>query len=203
MRIRAISFLFVLIFAGVAAKADTCSSLSGNLVKNCGFETGDFSGWTGTTTTNRFSGVDSSSPYQGNYEAYLGAQGTPTTLSQSLLTTLGQVYTINFALMNDTDGDPTSPNYFSLNFGNILLFSETNVVASDYRLLSFQGIATGSSTTLSFSSLNTEGDFSLDNVSVVASPAAATTPEPSGFLLAGSGVLGLFGLAKRRAWMAV
>ena len=47
-----------------------CDDIAGNLVVNCGFETGDFTGWTQDGNTG-FTGV-TTFPQLGNYAAYLG-----------------------------------------------------------------------------------------------------------------------------------
>lgn len=179
----------VLLLSGAAnSRADTCNGFANNLVSNCSFESGTFSGWTGTSTTNLTSGVDTLAPYAGNFEAYLGSVAATTTLTQSLTTTAASnLYLIEFALMNDTSPSTGYTNSFSLLFGGNTLFSESAVVEGGYTLYSFLGPTTSSSTSLSFVSRNDGGAFDLDSVSVTA---AASTPEPSGWLLLGTGLLG-------------
>ena len=62
-----------------AVASSLCDQVQNNLVTNCGFETGDFTGWTlSGNTGNRggyYYGVDAIDAFSGNYGAYLGPLG--------------------------------------------------------------------------------------------------------------------------------
>ncbi len=58
--------------------------------------------------------------------------------------------------------------------------------------------ASGASTDIRFRILNVRGFQSLDNVSVVAVPAAASVPEPTSLALAGLALAGLGFCARRK-----
>ncbi len=186
--------LALILFCAVAqVRADTCNGFSNNLVSNCSFETGTFSGWTGTATTAPNSGVDTLSPYVGSYEVYLGSVASTVALTQTLATTAGGSYLIEFALMNDTSPSTGYTNSFSLQFGGATLFTESAVNAGGYTLYSYMGTAGSGSSNLSFVSRNDGGSFDLDSVSVV-----GVTPEPSSWILLATGGAAMGGALRRR-----
>ena len=207
--IAALPVAFLLTCSASPLRADTCNGFTNNLVSNCGFESGSFSSWGGSATTvsSNYVGVDTgdpftsvTTPYSGNYEAYLGNPSATVALTQTLATSAGS-YLIEFALLNDTSAASPYTNSFSLLFGGSTLFSESAVVAGGYTLYSFLGSTTSTSTPLSFVSENDGGYFELDSVSVTAAAAPVVTPEPSSWLLLGTGVLGVAGRV-RRSWLA-
>ena len=181
---------FVLLLLPATSRADICGATAGNLVTNCGFETGDLSGWTvndpsgETFASTPFDGI---SPSSGNYFAALGAIGTDGTLSQTLNTVAGQTYVVSFFLANDGG----TPNDISVNFGSNLIATGTNLGAFSMTQFSFDVTATSNSTTLTFFERNDPGYLGLDDVSVVA------TPEPGSLGLLSFGVVGLLGWIKK------
>jgi len=200
------AILFLGLFATLQAKADPCNGVASNPIVNCGFETGDFTGWGGTAPTDPafFANcVTSSSAYQGNYVAFLGSS-TPDTLSQTFATTPGALLTLQFALMQDDDLVPGSSNSFTADIDGTTLFSETDVNYSPFVLYTFTAVASGTSSTLTFTSEDQDSYFELDSVSiaqaggVTAPPTPSATPEPGGIVLLATGFAGLVGLLGRQ-----
>jgi hypothetical protein len=178
-----------LMFTAVAALS-VAYPAKANLIANPGFETGDFSGWTIfshgliTSVVGTFNGV---SPHSGNFQ---GAFGGISTLVQSVATTIGASYTIDFWLANRS----TSPNSVSVMWGGVTLLSLTNQSAFGYTHYTFAEAASTASTLLAFDlhTPNTSTWF-LDDVSV--NPAGVGVPDAGSTLpLLGGALLGLAGL---------
>lgn len=216
-------FIFALGLWGVsqAKAASVCDSTSGNIVTNCGFESGSFSGW--SVTGNLYGGIngnyiyiDSGNPNSGTYDAAFGAPsqygqtttgnmyGPVTTLSQTVAALPGQYYEISFYLDNNgcsvTDGCPDEYNYFDAYFDGALLTKEYNLPYSgSYDEYVFVVGTTGgvnpyNSDLLQFDFTNDDDLFYFDDVSV---NSLGPTPEPASFLLVAP-VLGGLWLARRR-----
>ncbi len=111
----------------VPSFADVCGAVPGNLVVNCGFETGSFSGWTQSDNINNtfVAGAFDEGPNSGSRFAALGNVGFNASLSQTLATVIGQSYNISFYFASDG----STPNEFSASFGSDLLYSNENVPA--------------------------------------------------------------------------
>jgi len=175
-----------------------CDGISGNLVANCGFETGTFADWTLGSNTSYF-GVSGEYAHSGNYGAYLGAVVASFSggnqLSQALTTTAGDDYTLTYWLENI--GGPEN-GFEALWNGSVIASSEfTNAAPFQWTEYTFSGLAaTGSSTTLQFNAYQLPSYFGLDDISVVQSTSAI--PEPSSLLLLGTGLLGILGTVRRK-----
>jgi len=192
--------------------ASLCTGISPNLVTNCGFETGDFTGWTiaGNTLNpgGNYYGVDAFDANSGSFGAYLSQDfvdrgASPLTLSQTLTTSVGAVYNVMFWLEQDTAPTPGYIHSFTAAWGGTTIQSLTPTVAlpgtvGSFTEYSFSETATSISTALTFTIENDDSYWSLDDVSV--SP-AATVPEPSTGLLAGMalGVVLLLVAREKRA----
>jgi hypothetical protein len=158
-----------------------CDATFGNIVTNCGFETGDFTGWTAVDgsgfTFVAGAGFDTG-PNTGNFFAALGAVGADGTVSQALSTVAGQQYSFSFYLASDGG----TPSDFRAQWDGTNLVSLTNTPAGPHSLYSFTVTGTGADT-INFLERNDPGYWGLDDVAVVA------TPEPSSlfgsFLLLG------------------
>jgi hypothetical protein len=192
--------------------ASLCTGISPNLVTNCGFETGDFTGWTiaGNTLNpgGNYYGVDAFDANSGSFGAYLSQDfvdrgASPLTLSQTLTTSVGAVYNVMFWLEQDTAPTTGYIHSFTAAWGGTTIQSLTPTVAlpgtvGSFTEYSFSETATSTSTALTFTIENDDSYWSLDDVSV--SP-AATVPEPSTGLLAGMalGVVLLLVAREKRA----
>jgi hypothetical protein len=185
--------LIALAVVGVSAtgaKADVCSAVAGNLVVNCGFESGNFTGWTQSgNTTNSGVGNFGPGPNSGNFDAFFGPVAVPGFLSQTIVTTPGASYTVSFFLRNNNSAPPNS---FSASFGGNLV-TLTNNASFPYTPFTFSVVALGPSTNLQFSFQHDNSEWFLDDVSVTA------VPEPATMLLLGTGLMGLTARIRRRS----
>jgi hypothetical protein len=111
-------------------------------------------------------------------------------LGQVVPTTPGSIYLVDFWLANPSFGGSEPPNNnFSVSFGTSGI-SWVNAPFFDYTEFSFTAQALGTQTTLQFLGRNQPTSWFFDDVSVT------LIPEPSGFVLAAVGFVGLtFALA--------
>src|SRR6266550_3746969 len=164
-----------------------------NLITNPGFETGDFTGW--THTFGLVVGTDLGiPPHSGNFQAELKPSNG--SLSQSVATTPGASYTINFFLALASAGPLNS---FSVSWGGVNLLSLTNQQPFGYTEYTFNVTASpGGSTALLFQYNTPLGNefWLLDDVSV--NPAGVGVPDAGSPLpLLGCALLGLAGLRRK------
>jgi len=161
-----------------------------NLVTNPGFETGNFTGYSATGQVLVFG-----QPHSGLYSAGFYGRSNFGTLTQSIPTVAGQTYNISFFLSNDAGTN----NEFKALFGTTQGVDVLNAQAFPYQQFSFQAQASGPTTTLGFTAIQSLNGFFLDDISVTAAspvPEASTTVS-LGLLLA-FGLGGLVVAARRK-----
>ena len=171
-----------------------CDSVAGNLVSNCGFETGTFASWTQSGNTG-FTGVDAGSANSGAFGAFFGPVGSLGFITQNLSTTAGGTYDLEFWLRAAAG----TPNRFQASWNGAIVFFLDNTPALPYTLFTVPGLtASTASTPLQFGFRHDPSFFLFDDVSVVGA-AAAAVPGPSSLLLIGSGLAGLAIWWRRRS----
>jgi hypothetical protein len=197
--------LFVALAPGRASAAP-CNASFANLVRNCGFEIGNFDGWTlsgndvpselgnlyGVEGTDPIDGI---SPNSGSYQAFFAdLVSNATTLSQTIHTKAGDLYDVSFYLAQDTAPSVEYSNQLIVDFGATTLVSLNAMPVQGYTLYSFAVAATSASTPISFTIGNGLGETLLDDVNVTDT---VPTPEPSTWTLLLLGGAVLF-LARKR-----
>jgi hypothetical protein len=199
MAFAAILFAFM---APAALRADSCTSAS-NLVQNCSFDTSDTNDWatdgiTGWTLTKAadWSDFGIGGPPDSVSEVWFGAEDCEyDILSQTLSTTSGATYTLSFWLY-DTYGDgPGSDTDFQALWHGVSVLDQYTTM-SDFTEYTFTVTGTGSDT-LTFEGYDAPDPYYLRDISVT-EDANTVTPEPSSFLLLGTGLAGFAGMLKRR-----
>lgn len=186
----------------VFANASQCDAVAGNLVKNCGFETGDFTDWTTHLADPSLTSllVVSDLPHSGTFGAAFVNPFSDEfdSIEQSFATTAGTMYAVSFWVnMDFSDGELMA----DWNGGQI--FDGFGPASSGYLQFSFSELAASSTSSIEFLG---DGGFItgvgagaslLDDVAVTPG-ATATAPEPVSSLLLGTGVLALAAFRCRR-----
>jgi len=181
------------VHSAAAQALSPCTGVVGNLVANCGFESGSFSGYTRTGNT-ASSGVDMFSAHSGSYGAYFANRGASQTLAQTLATTAGARYAFSFFLLSEDVLPGTA--FVQAFFGGQQVFNLVGQAPLDYTQYQFTVTATGPTTEMQFVVENDPSFYQLDDVSVAL--AATTIPEPASVVLVGAGLLGLATAGRRR-----
>jgi hypothetical protein len=187
-----IAILTLTLVSGVASASP--------LLVNGGFETGNFSGWNVTGGPCEFvlkdiasqstcTGVDPGTdpgPRDGTYAAYLGQAGSLGSISQTIATTVGTSYDVQFYLANTSLGGDTNPNEFQVLWNGAPILTEIDLPVSGYQEYNILETATGTSATLEFAAQQNPAYFVLDDVSVTDPP--APVPEPATLALFAGGL---------------
>ena len=198
MKLRATTLFLATVCLAVTSPAwgaaSICDSMPGNVIVNCGFETGDFTGWTqGGNTT--FMGVTPLAPYvnSGSFGAQLGPIGSDGTLSQSFL---GNTLTFSFRQdpafwgLDDVSAIDLAScgGYCNLWLVGFYLYNDGGT-PNDFSVF-WNGVNIGPP-----GLVNAPG-FAYTKFSTVVQ--GYSTPEPGTMLLFGSGILGLAGVIRRK-----
>ena len=208
-----------LIAAALLALA--ASSQAANLVTNGSFEAGGppvqnngdaasqqlfggstaLAGW--TVTGNQIAWIGVGNPYgisASTGDDFLDLTGWASTgsgVTQTLATTAGTHYTVQFDLGNSVNYNFGTQDALTVSFGGQSQSVATTQAnsPSSWETYSFDFVASGASTALSFTGLTAQFYIGLDNVVVTS---ASAVPEPGSAALLMIGLLGLAGATARR-----
>ncbi len=142
-----------------------CDATAGNLIANCGFETGDFSAWVQSGDLS-FTTVENV-PHSGIWAVYTGPVDSLGYISQNLPTNPDGVYNLTFWLANNS-----TPNHFQASWDGVVIFDAADMPDFFYTQFEFDGlVASTDSTELKFGFYNLPDFFAFDDVVVVSAVA--------------------------------
>jgi hypothetical protein len=140
-------------WSGVIETVSLNHADASQLVVNGGFETGNFSGWSGGVTsyptdvivTNSQGYNSLQAVHSGTYSFYFGNSGSTRDLYQVLPTIAGTNYTVSFWL----NMYPAVPNELSLSWAGTTIIDQLNFTTNGWAEYVFTELATTDATTLS------------------------------------------------------
>jgi hypothetical protein len=140
-----------------------CARVAGNLVANCGFETGDFTSWTRSGDSG-FTSIDAIAAHSGSFGLNIGPTGGLGFIAQNLATKAGGSYSLCYWLANL--GGPA--NRFQVSWGGTIIRDDSNLSVFPYTQSCIDVVAPSDSTELKFGFLQVPSFFHFDDVSVAA-----------------------------------
>jgi autotransporter-associated beta strand protein len=168
---RPVAVMVCLLLAAGAAEAQT------DIVTNGGFETGDLSGWSGSTSS---LAVNSAQPHSGTYAVKVNNGALDNNILQMLTTTTGQYYDLSFWLR----GTPGATSSLTAYWGGSEIWSEADINHAYRQGTSGPLLASADSTELKFAFTDQSSlgrPFYFDDVSVqVYEPTNGTWISPTG-----------------------
>ena len=182
------------------ATPSACDAAAGNLVQNCGFESGSFADWAQSGNM-EFTMVTSGNPnlvHSGNFGVGAGPVGSNGFISQTLADTAGALYRIS--IFFDPSGH--TPSDFQIQWNGQVRLDLANTShgwdtqgSPQWQLETVIAHGTGSDL-LTIGFRDDQGWLGVDDVSVVA-VSEREVAEPASLLLLATGLLGL-GLRRRK-----
>ncbi|HXJ76054.1 MAG TPA: carbohydrate binding domain-containing protein, partial [Candidatus Dormibacteraeota bacterium] len=160
------------------------------LVRNGGFEAGNFSSWTleGSHFVNFVNDGSSykMTPHSGTYSVAMGQPKTLAYLSQTLITIPGKRYALSFWWCNPIkgSGQQLAVNWNTNSSGTNIIYNNTSPAATAWTNILRIVTATGTSTVLRFAARNDPVFFGLDDVVVSTNLALADRSRPTNLITA-------------------
>ncbi len=146
-----------------AVNGSICDGVAGNLVLNCGFETGDFTSWAQSGNLG-FTTVDPAAANSGAYGGAFGPIGDQGYITQTLPTSAGQTYSLTYFLSNTG-----SPNEFIVIWDGVIVSDDTDIPDFAFMSVTVDGLAASADgTDLTFGFRNDPSYILIDDISVVA-----------------------------------
>lgn len=138
-----------------------CTLVGDNLVTNCGFETGDFTGWTQSGDLSSTSVSDS--PHSGAFAAHLGPVYHLGLLTQTVTPAAGSVCLLSFWMSNSGRAAE-----FEVWWNSSRISQVTNVPDMAYTQFTYTGLlsANGDDVDLTFAFFNYPSYIDLDDIVV-------------------------------------
>jgi hypothetical protein len=188
------AFIVLLVISPARMKAASiCDNTPGNIVLNCGFETGDFTDWTVNESTAYPWSVTASDPDSGNFAATTGCMGDPcingtssqqSSLNQLLTTNPGDAYSLSFAY-TPIGG---TPNELDVLWDGTSVDDLVNEAAgASYVTYTLTGLIGTGSDSLTFLGREDPSFDRLDDI-IVTDQGPASTPEPGTQILLAGGI---------------